>query len=187
MRRPVQRDAVLRCQRWESGTDCSGSSKVTDDELELVLTHQQTPMFRMALLALGDVAAAQDAVASAMVNVWERARSHDVENVGGYLRVAVLNEIRNDSRRRRRAVRAWSRAASRHHTDDHATLIVAREQIQAALQQLPRDQRLCVVLRHYVGLDVAETAALLDAPHGTVTSWTARGLDRLRSHLEMTR
>jgi DNA-directed RNA polymerase specialized sigma24 family protein len=40
--------------------------------------------------------------------------------------------------------------------------------------------RAAVVLRHWLGYDVAECAHLLDCSEGTVKSQTARGLDRLR-------
>jgi DNA-directed RNA polymerase specialized sigma24 family protein len=43
--------------------------------------------------------------------------------------------------------------------------------------------RAAVVLRHWLGYDVAECAALLGCSEGTVKSQTARGLDRLRALL----
>jgi DNA-directed RNA polymerase specialized sigma24 family protein len=43
--------------------------------------------------------------------------------------------------------------------------------------------RAAVVLRHWLGYDVAECAHLLSCSEGTVKSQTARGLDRLRDLL----
>ena len=50
----------------------------------------------------------------------------------------------------------------------------------AALQSLPRPQRSVVVLRYWLELSVAETAAELQISEGTVKSHAHRGLDRLR-------
>jgi len=49
------------------------------------------------------------------------------------------------------------------------------------LTELPERQRLAVVLRHVVGLPVAEVAEVLRLPENTVKSHTARGLATLRS------
>lgn len=55
--------------------------------------------------------------------------------------------------------------------------------VRGALAALPPDQRAAVVLRHWLGHDVAQTAALLRCPEATVRSRTARGLARLRDLL----
>ena len=57
----------------------------------------------------------------------------------------------------------------------------ARGDLFAALQSLPRMQRSVVVLRYWLGLSVAETAADLRIGEGTVKSHAHRGLERLRS------
>lgn len=49
------------------------------------------------------------------------------------------------------------------------------------LGRLPEDQRTAVVLRHVVDLSIAEIAAALDMPQGTVKSNISRGLRRLRT------
>ncbi len=45
-------------------------------------------------------------------------------------------------------------------------------------------QRRAVVLRHVVGLSVAETAEALDRPEGTVKADVHRGLEKLRTMME---
>ena len=52
-----------------------------------------------------------------------------------------------------------------------------------ALQALPLMQRRTVLLRHRLGLSVAETAAELRITEGTVKSHTSRGLAGLQSAL----
>jgi RNA polymerase sigma factor (sigma-70 family) len=49
-----------------------------------------------------------------------------------------------------------------------------------ALAMLPQRKRACVVLRYYLDLSEADTAAALGISVGTVKSQTARALQRLR-------
>jgi RNA polymerase sigma-70 factor (ECF subfamily) len=55
------------------------------------------------------------------------------------------------------------------------------------LGELPPHQRKAVVLRHVVGMSVAETAAALGRPEGTVKADVHRGLEKLRTILETER
>ena len=59
-----------------------------------------------------------------------------------------------------------------------------RDRLRRALASLPRRQRAAVVLRHYVDLDEAATAAVLGCSVGTVKSQTAKGLARLRASID---
>jgi len=52
-----------------------------------------------------------------------------------------------------------------------------------ALHQLPAMQRRTIVLRHWLGLSVAETASELGISEGTVKSHSSRGLERLQGVL----
>jgi DNA-directed RNA polymerase specialized sigma24 family protein len=58
-----------------------------------------------------------------------------------------------------------------------------RAELFAALQELPRMQCRAVLLRHWLGLSVAETAADLEISEGTVKSHTSRGLAALHRRL----
>jgi len=59
--------------------------------------------------------------------------------------------------------------------------LAERTSLVAALLQLPVMQRKTVVLRHWIGLSVEETAAELGIAQGTVKSHSARGLHRLQT------
>lgn len=55
---------------------------------------------------------------------------------------------------------------------------------QRRLDRLPRAQRTAVVLRHVVGLGVAEIAEVTGRPEGTCKADIHRGLDKLRTIME---
>lgn len=57
------------------------------------------------------------------------------------------------------------------------------QQIVAQLRALPAHQREAVILRYSQGMPLAEIAAMLDVPVGTVKSRLSLGLRRLRSLL----
>jgi RNA polymerase sigma-70 factor, ECF subfamily len=69
--------------------------------------------------------------------------------------------------------------------DPHADYVsqIQREQVQAAIQQLPVEFREIIVLREYEELSYQEIAALLGCPTGTVMSRLARARSRLRDLL----
>jgi RNA polymerase sigma factor (sigma-70 family) len=60
---------------------------------------------------------------------------------------------------------------------------LARAVLDALATLAPR-QRAVIVLRHFLDLDVAETARALSCSTGTVKSQNAKALDRLRTLLE---
>jgi RNA polymerase sigma-70 factor (ECF subfamily) len=60
---------------------------------------------------------------------------------------------------------------------------VEREQVRAAIQQLPVAFREIILLREYEELSYQEIAALLDCPPGTVMSRLARARSKLRDLL----
>jgi RNA polymerase sigma-70 factor (sigma-E family) len=59
--------------------------------------------------------------------------------------------------------------------------IEERTPLADALLELPEMQRKTVVLRHWLGLSVEETARELGVAEGTVKSHSARGLQRLQT------
>ena len=60
---------------------------------------------------------------------------------------------------------------------------IEREQVRAAVQQLPVEFREIIILREYEELSYQEIAAVLDCPPGTVMSRLARARARLRELL----
>ena len=73
--------------------------------------------------------------------------------------------------------------AARGPSDDLAQRVADRAAIRHALQQLPSSQREAVLLRHYVGLPEATTAAIMKISVGAVKSYASKGRQRLRDLL----
>jgi len=62
--------------------------------------------------------------------------------------------------------------------------VLGRDEVVRALRQLPSRQQVVVVLRFFADLSIAETAEAMGSSEGTVKSYTARALNRLRELLE---
>jgi len=64
--------------------------------------------------------------------------------------------------------------------EDAALDAAQREQLLAALEELPVDAREVLACRYLLDLSEEETAAALDLARGTVKSRSSRALDRLK-------
>jgi RNA polymerase sigma-70 factor (sigma-E family) len=137
----------------------------------------------LAVLLCGDRSVAEDVVAEAFARVLPRWRRGVVEEFWPYLRTAVVNQVRNNSRRSRSAI-AW-----RHRQPDPPVAqsaehgVAERAVLGAALAGLAPMQRRALVLRFFEDLSEAEAARLLGCSVGTVKSSASRGLARLRDVL----
>jgi len=70
----------------------------------------------------------------------------------------------------------WSRPVRARTTGEPSSDALEVQQVtRAALEHLPEDERVCLVLRYFCELDSAEIAALLEIPAGTVRSRLRRG------------
>ena len=149
-----------------------------DDYAEVFARHHGR-LLRVAELVAGDPQLAADAVAEAFARTYPHWRRGRVDDVGAYLRRAVLNEVQRTWRRRRTLpapVRADAAGADEG--------VAERDRVWRALEQLSTRQRAAVVLRFYEDLSEADIALALGIPVGTVKSTTSRALDKLRVTLE---
>ena len=140
-------------------------------------------LIRFARLIFLDDGAAEDAVQVALSRTakrWRTARRAPYP----YVRAAIVNLVRDDSRRRHR----WERPVdiSEHEPGvvaDHADAVAARAHLDDLLSLLPPRQRAAVVLRVLDGQNEADAAQLLGCSVGAVKSNLSRGLQRLRAEL----
>jgi RNA polymerase sigma-70 factor (sigma-E family) len=147
--------------------------------VEFVAGHQ-VRLHRVAYAVCGDSDRAEDLLQTSLTKLyvaWPRVRRDGREEA--YARQIIVRANLDEVRRPR-----WRRERpGLDGLDDTAPQpdLEARGDLFAALQSLPEMQRTVVVLRYWLGLSVAETAADLRISEGTVKSHAHRGLDRLRS------
>jgi RNA polymerase sigma factor (sigma-70 family) len=140
--------------------------------------------YGLAYRVLRDSALAEDAVQEAFITVWRTAGTYISER--GKPRTWLLtlvhrravDLVRREQRRRVPAA-ADEPAPATPAAEDEATLRDRRRAVQAALTQLPADQREALELAYYGGLTQTELAQQLGVPLGTVKSRMFAGLRRL--------
>jgi RNA polymerase sigma-70 factor (ECF subfamily) len=143
-------------------------------------------MTRLAGLVCHDMAAAEDAVQSAMEQAWRRQGSlRDVNQLRPWLdRIVVREAIRLNRRssRRRGVHRLSDEHAGRLH-DPRTDVGPARLALDAAFALLAAEQRAAIVLHLHLGYTVPETARLMGASVETTRSRLRLARQRLRGEL----
>ncbi len=164
--------------------DPRGSDELTFEEF---VRGASVSLHRTAYLLTGSREAAQDVVQTALTRVylaWDRHAQW--ESPTAYARQVVVNTVLTNQRRRWTGEVAQADLGDRElgAAADRSGEIADRDALRRALDALPLRQRTAVVLRHYLDLSEAQTAAEMGAPLGTIKSLTARGLDALRTQLQ---
>lgn len=145
---------------------------------------RQTQFRRIAYALCGDWHRADDLVQTALTRLYVAwPRLHRAGGEEAYVRRIIVRASIDESRR------PWRRESSGLDGFDRAARptqppVEERDALVSALQRLPDMQRRTVLLRHWLGLSVEETAAELGVSPGTVKSHTSRGLGRLREVLQ---
>ncbi|MDA2808038.1 MULTISPECIES: RNA polymerase sigma factor SigM [Nocardiopsis] len=168
-----------------------GDEKAFD---ELVRRHRER-MWAVAIRVLGDPEEAADALQDAFLSAFRAAgRFRGEAQVSTWLHRIVVNACHD--RMRRRMVRpavptddatldvlSNERAKATASVPDPAGRSDSRMDVHAALEQIPPEQRLALVLVDMMGYRVDEAAGILEVAPGTVKSRCARGRARLLPYL----
>ncbi|MGH3067050.1 MAG: SigE family RNA polymerase sigma factor [Streptosporangiaceae bacterium] len=145
-------------------------------------------LIRLAVIMLGDRAAAEDVVQDAFCGLYRRwGQLADPDKALSYTRAATLNGCRSELRHRIRAQRRGGpvpEAADVASAEQAALLGEEHRQVLSALRRLPDRQREALVLRFYLDLTEPEIATSMGVSPGTVKSTTSRGLAALGRLLE---
>jgi RNA polymerase sigma factor (sigma-70 family) len=145
--------------------------------------------YGLALRVLRDSALAQDAVQDAFLAAWRTAASFDPRRGTAQTWLLTLvhrravDVVRREQRRRTDPLDD-APVASGESTEEEASVREQRREVQAALAQLPPDQREALELAYYGGLTQSELAERLGIPIGTVKSRMFAALSKLRELLE---
>lgn len=149
-----------------------------DEEFGAYVAQRRPHLYRSAWLLSGDPHRAEDLVQETLTKLyvaWPRVMRSD--SVEAYVRRMLVNAHIDDGRR------PWRRERPRPElpeTSDPTRVSEDADELWAALHALPAGQRRVVVLRHYWGLSIEETANDLGVSSGTVKSQTAAALASLR-------
>jgi RNA polymerase sigma factor (sigma-70 family) len=140
-------------------------------------------LLRAAYLLTGDRADAEDLLQSALLRVFRRWQTISGPPTG-YAFAVLTNLSRDHKRSLRRRPKAvvrdeWDAPA----LEDPLEELLDRSEVVQAARCLPRIQQAVIACRFLLDLSVGETAAALDLPEGSVKSYTARALARMRDRL----
>jgi RNA polymerase sigma factor (sigma-70 family) len=148
--------------------------------------------YGLALRVLRDDRLAEDAVQDGFLAVWRTAASFRAERAKASTWILTLvhrravDLVRREERRRAEPLeeQGAASAVSSESTEEAAWLRFERERVQAALSQLPDNQREALELAYYGGFSQSELAERLGVPLGTIKSRMFAGLARLRELLD---
>lgn len=136
------------------------------------------------LRMVGSEAAAEDLVQTTFLSL---VRARDRFKPGSAFKpwlYAIATNAARDQHRRRRPEEPLEEGASAEVTDPLARNDpFERDAVRAALQQLPENQRVPIVLHRYEGLSFAEIAEAVGASESAVKVRAHRGYERLRQLL----
>ncbi|MCI9671752.1 MAG: RNA polymerase sigma factor [Lawsonibacter sp.] len=143
---------------------------------EMLVTHNETRLYRAALAILGDPHEAEDAVQDAFVRYLEKAPA-DLENSSAWLMRVLVNGCKSRLRL------AWRRVGPL--PEMLPTPGPEERQELEELFALPPEDRVAIHLHYYEGYSTDEIAQILGCRPGTVRSRLSRARDRLRKLLEL--
>ncbi len=141
---------------------------------EMLVTHNETRLYRAALAILGDPHEAEDAVQDAFVRYLEKAPA-DLEAPSAWLMRVLVNGCKSRLRL------AWRRV--RPLLDTLPAPGPEERQELEELFSLPPEDRAVIHLHYYEGYSTNEIAQLLGCRPGTVRSRLSRARERLRKLL----
>jgi len=155
----------------------AGSSEATRALFQANWEH----VWKVAYGLLGRRAEADDVAQEAFISAFSSLPKFEQRSsFRTWITRIAINKALNALRQERGRQALWEEPQA--HADDPGL----RRELLAALASLPPERRTVVVLRYWLGYSITEIAELLAVPAGTINSRLARGLEHLRSRLEVT-
>jgi RNA polymerase sigma-70 factor, ECF subfamily len=151
-----------------------------DQQFEAFVASRYGALVRAARLVAPDPSQAEDLVQSALIRTYTRWSSlRDPVAAQSYTHTTLVRLALRGQRRRWRGERPTAKVPEQVAADAYAMSDDA-DLVRRALEAIPADQRAVLVLRYYVQMSEAETAAALKCKVGTVKSRASRALAALR-------
>ena len=134
----------------------------------------------------GSAATADDVTQEVFLDLWRRPERFDGSR--GTLRTWLLTAahgrtvdvLRAEKSRAARQERVGTEAVGTYDLEHFAWDLAQGDQVRAALEALPGDERRAIEMAYFDGLTYREVALRLDEPEGTIKSRIRAGLRRMR-------
>ncbi len=182
---PVSPEVDSQASAWVMDTMSEAVSVRSDDDAQALVIRlfraESARLVQMARWFVDDRTAAEDLVQEAFIKFAANARRiNQPDRAAAYLRSIVINLARDYNRRGLVSLRHRPPAVlDEPSAEDDATNRESIREVVAALRELPRRQRDCVVLRYYLDLPIAEIASTLGLSSNSVKTHLQRGLRKL--------
>lgn len=160
----------------------------------LVERHQNSLVGTISKM-LGNESDSEDIAQQVFIRIWKHAKRYKPDNkFTTYLYTIARNLVYNESRRRsRKRTASTDQLSDEHHLqfpddanhepDNNLLESELRNAIDVAIQKLPENQRMAVVLRRYENVPYEEIAVILNTSVPSVKSLLFRARTTLREHL----
>jgi RNA polymerase sigma-70 factor, ECF subfamily len=195
--RPANGDAAPAVvdENWFERTAVERARRGDLDAFNDLVEMYQALVYRVSLRILGDPGRAEDATQDAFVRAWSALDQHQGGSFRSWLLRIATNRcydiLRAERRRPAESFDAqpieqepwWSSEPSTENPDSFTTRQELSSYLEAALQRLPDDQRVAIVLSDVHGHSYDEIAQISEVSLGTVKSRISRGRARLRELL----
>ncbi len=151
-------------------------------------------VFSLARQIVGDAASAEEITQDVFVRVWEKAISYDGNRAQVSTWITRIARNRSIDVLRHRQARAdfqtmdWEdmrtgMISEETNPEKMTFYALRRQQVLAALRQLPESQRQALFLAYFYGMSQREIAEHLNQPLGTVKTRIRLGMQKLRTLL----
>jgi len=143
-------------------------------------------LYALAHRILRDFDRTDDAVQECLIRAWkELPRLRDPDRMEAWLRRLLVNACHDEARRVHRRSREIH-VLPMEHPDAHDTArdLADRDELERGFLRLSIEQRVVLVMTHYLGMRSAEIAETLGIPVGTVQSRLLYATRAMRAVLE---
>ncbi len=163
-----------------------------------IVERHQRAVYSTCLRMLRDTHLAEDATQDTFIRAWNAIDSFRGGIVRPWLLRIATNRtydiLRSRARKPAQSLDAqpfesepeWASVSAHEHPEHYSTRGEMSAFLEDALQVLPEDQRLAIILSDVQGYGYDEIAEIMNTAVGTVKSRISRGRSRLREHLQST-
>lgn len=167
----------------------------SEGALEALYERYGRTVFSMARYMLGHTQQAEEVTQEVFINVWLKAKSYDSSRGAPrtWLMSVAHHRVVDEVRSRKRLAKSTDQVphelldlhpTTRPTPEGEAQRNLAREDILAAMADLPDEQRCVIAMAYFGGYSQSEIATQLGQPLGTVKTRTRLGMHKLRDALK---